>query len=301
MLFDKLINLYISFYDHIYDHHPIVKQTIIDLSSKKYFDINYELILIDKLSIYNSIPMTKIMLINDISSFIDLLLYVFKKSTIRIVDPILLNINYSKIGTIIIEQNYDNIVEDVVIIINPSYNSGTLYKNRYIQKIIEANPNTIFIIDESYIDYLLLNNLFYYSSKSLLYFNNLFIIRSFKIFNVYNEINYILSNQDNIKILSKYYKYNHIIDISKVYIIEIFNNIEYYKKNILSVSDNVNKLIDVLIKNSIIYSINANNFITISTLDVNRIFNIFYRNNITIYNTYKIRPISHIKVSLCFN
>lgn len=298
---DILTNVYINLYDISYDHHPdVIKKIEYVKNNKKYFDVKYDDILLDLISSYNGIPITNIMIINNFSSFINILLKKFNKKTIRILNNKPSNLP-KNIHAVSESRFFSNITEDVIVIENPIYITGNLFDTVKIQNLLLKYMSSIFIIDESYMDYLLLNDKLSYTSAKLYYFPNLFIIRSFHCFKINTPIHYVISSVQNIKKMYTIYNYYHILDISKIYVIEILKNIKYYRNNINKIDNFKNYLIHVFNNNRIPFQLNDSNVFYIRTFEFKELTNILKKNNIQIYNLYKINYDDSIKIKININ
>ena len=250
------------------DHHNDVKKIITSTTLSDLFDIDYDSILLDYISKYKTTIISRIALINDIQSFIYILIRIFNLSNIRIIHPYLeIHESIKDIDNIFVTNNVDFIKEDLVIISNPCYPDGTLYTSKVIDILLVNHPNTIFVIDESDMEILLLNQVLNYTSYRLLHRKNLYVINSFKNFGLPNSINYILSHESNITNISGYYNFKHTININKIVAIEIIKNIRHYRRLLKRIDLFKQKIIEALDICTIWYSINDANVITIKILN----------------------------------
>ena len=125
--------------------------------------------------------------------------------------------------------------ENVVIyIVNPNNPTGILFDRSSIEEVFIKYSKYKFIIDEAYIEYCSINSCVNYIQK----YSNVFITRTFsKAYGLAGlRLGYIVSNQNNIIGLHKYFNEASLSEISKVAANFIYTNIDYYENLIKKIN-----------------------------------------------------------------
>ena len=232
----------------------------VSLLITKYHNIETSIKLILKIAEYNKVNNKNILLTNggdrSIEVIIDHVLG-FLKTTIRkpkvsIIGPTYgfykqvcknRDIKYNIIDTKMID---DMISDDIVFICNPNNPNGKTYNITYIEKLLIKYPSSIFIIDETYMDFLILTNKNISVSSLILKYNNIYIVKSFsKAFGLAGiRIGYIMAHEENIKNINENHK--NITEISKLCGIAVLDNIDYYRNKAVIMYNNKKKINRIL-------------------------------------------------------
>jgi histidinol-phosphate aminotransferase len=118
---------------------------------------------------------------------------------------------------------------DLCYLVNPSMPIGHILSISNLKSILSNNPNTLFVVDEAYIEFS--NN----SSCAYLteHFNNLIVVRTFsKFFSLASlRLGYLMTNHNLIKLLKPYYNYKDITKIAVNCATQSLLNIDFYEKN----------------------------------------------------------------------
>jgi histidinol-phosphate aminotransferase len=118
---------------------------------------------------------------------------------------------------------------DVCYIVNPSMPFGCLLSHSDIEDLLIVQPNTMFIIDEAYIEFT--NNLS--CSYLINKYTNIIVIRTFsKFFSLASlRIGYLMTHPNIIKLLKSYYNYKDITKLAIKCAIASLKNIDFYLEN----------------------------------------------------------------------
>ncbi len=186
----------------------------------------------------------------------------------------------------IVKHNNINFDNSICFICNPNNPTGTIWKLESLLYLFKNYPNTVFIIDETYIDFSkLTNNKIQSVAKFVNTYNNLIVMRSFsKAFGLAGlRLSYLVSNSIIIQNISKLISHKDVIELSKYAGIQILDNIKFYKKQINKMFNDKQQLITFCNNFNIKYLDSKTNFICIYIGDnVNKIVNIFKKYNILV-------------------
>jgi len=140
---------------------------------------------------------------------------------------------------------------NIVYLCNPNNPLSYFFSNINIKELLEEFKNTIFIIDEAYIEFI--NDYKINSSINLINnYENLIITRTFsKGFGLASlRIGYMISNYKNIEIIRKQGNNKDVLDISKLAAISILENLDYYNfqfEKILKLNYKIcNKILEII-------------------------------------------------------
>ena len=223
----------------------------------EYYKNNLTSAVVTKLSELYNTSIGRIMLVNGGDQGLDMLIRYYKKMDAVIKVPTygayktlceLYNVLYDEV--LELEQKYDN---KMVFICNPNNPTGE-YVN--IKQLAIDNPSSIFIVDETYIDFSNLESMCSYG------FDNVFVIRSMskyyglagvRIGCVVGDVNKMRHTFNN----------KNILDLSKICVLKVLENKEYYDKCAEDVRRNKDKIINVLIKMKRVFIDTPCNFICV--------------------------------------
>jgi histidinol-phosphate aminotransferase len=123
-----------------------------------------------------------------------------------------------------LKNNYD-----LCYLVNPTMPIGKTLSPECIKNMLSLYPNTIFIVDEAYIEFSNSKTL----SPLIEEYNNLIVIRTFsKFFSLASlRIGYLISNSKIIKLLKPYYNYKDITKLSVSCALESLKNLDFYNEN----------------------------------------------------------------------
>jgi histidinol-phosphate aminotransferase len=118
---------------------------------------------------------------------------------------------------------------DLCYFVNPSMPIGHILSHENIKHMLQSYPNTVFIIDEAYIEFS--NN--QTCAKFVDEFNNLIVVRTFsKFFSLASlRIGYLMTNNRFVSLLKPFYNYKDITKISVNCALSSLKNIDFYNKN----------------------------------------------------------------------
>lgn len=172
---------------------------------------------------------------------------------------------------------------DVVYICNPNNPTGTVWDNNDIIKFMALNPDVKIILDEVYIDYA--------NFKSMTFntpiYKNLYIIKSFsKSYGLAGiRLGYIVSDKSNIMHIKTLYNTHHVTDLARAHGIRVYENIEYYRKQIYIHNNVRSYLCHTLSEHKIINVECQTNFILIYIGEnINKLIDIWEKENIYVRN-----------------
>lgn len=177
---------------------------------------------------------------------------------------------------------------DLCYLVNPSMPIGHLLSHNEIDNILDLNPNTVFVIDEAYIEFSSNKT----CAKLIETHNNLIVVRTFsKFFCLASlRIGYLMTNSKFIKLLKPYYNHKDITKMSVSCAIESLKNSDYYNKNqteYFETRDNVKEKLNKIISNNdkfIDYIMNDGMFFTIICKNPYELKEYFDKNHIAIRN-----------------
>jgi histidinol-phosphate/aromatic aminotransferase/cobyric acid decarboxylase-like protein len=264
MLFDRTDNIYLNLNEFKYEHCEDVKNTKIDVNMiTNYYDVKSTIELIKHIAVYNKVYTDNILLVNGGDSAIDVVVKNHNITNAKILEP---TYGYYK-------DSLDNKVKfesnpDIIFICNPNNPDGSLHTPQKIEQELMNNKDTVYVIDETYMDFKQLLGDRSYTCCNLLLYPNLYIIKSFsKAFGIAGmRLGYIISKNSNINKI----KYNpkNVLEISKLIGIKIMHNLEHYKNQVIKMNNDKKKLTELLDEYKITYIDTCTNFICIKTKDV---------------------------------
>lgn len=206
-------------------------------------------------------------------------------------------INKYELNNLITKNNIE-FNENICFICNPNNPTGAIWKLETLLFLFKTYSNTIFVIDETYIDF---SKLYDNSIKSVIkyvnIYNNVIVMRSFsKAFGLAGlRLSYIVSNKSIIQNISKLISHKDVIELSKYAGNIILDNIEFYKKQIKKMFKDKQKIITFCKTFNIKYLNSKTNFICIyigkhisKIVDIFKKFNILVKqfNNTSILKQY---------------
>ena len=173
-------------------------------------------------------------------------------------------------------------VPNLFYLINPHSPTGNILKKEQIEALLNKYSNSLFIIDEAYVDFSL--NL---SSSSLVKkHSNLIITRSFsKAFSLAgSRIGFSITNKSNSDHLKKIINTKHLTDVSKAIITHTMQNINELKNHVFRIKENVEKVHHVFkdINLSKLNEFNTNFYFLLFSNRKNRndLYNFYLKNKI---------------------
>ena len=180
----------------------------------------------EKISEHEKISIEKILFTNGINEAIFLLSNLFRNKHTGIFQPC-----YSEYSRAFLKA--ENIFEldragefEVFIIVNPNNPTGIYIKN--LSNLIKNFPQTIFIIDEAYIDFLI-----YDEPERLLNFENVILLRSLtKFFHLSGaRIGYVISNEKIIEALKNFQPSWSVNAVAQELALRFLNDRNFYESS----------------------------------------------------------------------
>lgn len=285
--YESAIKLDLNEFD--FDHHPSViesiQQSILQPKSITHYSNIYNQTtktLIDKLCQYNNINNSQILLSAGSDDSLEYLInryintdthvlvlapsysyfeYVIKRKTSRI-HYITLDFNNTEPLDIqdCLEFYEDIIPNSVIYIVNPNNPLGTLISKDSIESCIKQYSDTLFIIDEAYIEFTFTN-----TCVNLIHeYKNIVITRTFsKAYGLAGiRLGYMMANEETIKYVKILYNEKNTTNLAKAAGTAIFNNIEYYEEIIMQVNEIRDDFQEFLGSLNIFYVPSKSNFIS---------------------------------------
>lgn len=172
---------------------------------------------------------------------------------------------------------YNDIMKGAVVyIVNPNNPTGHVIQPHILQLLTDDYLDTLFIIDEAYIEYCKEYSMVNYRK------DNIIITRTFS--KAYGcagaRLGYIISNKMHIQNIEKIYNEKHVTEIAKVVGRTIVDNLDYYEKIIATVVSLRTDFTEFLGHNKIEYIKSNCNYVSVYVGDTLNAINIFKRNNI---------------------
>ena len=184
---------------------------------------------------------------------------------------------------------------NIFYLINPHSPTGNTFTKNQIEKLLIKYSNSLFIIDEAYVDFSI-----DLSSASLIKKHpNLIITRSFsKAFSLAgSRIGFSITNKSNSNHLKKIINTKHLTDVSKTIIMHTMENINELKDHVSKIKKNVEKIHNVFkfMNLSELNQFNTNFYFLLFSNKKNRndLYNFFLKNKIL------TRKIDSFDKSLC--
>lgn len=177
---------------------------------------------------------------------------------------------------------------DLCYLVNPNMPIGYTLSNENIELLLINNPNTIFVIDEAYIEFSECHS----SAPLIKKYNNLIIVKTFsKFFSLASlRIGYLISNNKIIKLLDPYYNQKDVTKIAINCAYKSLQNISHYDKNkseFLEIRSYIkNRLDKIIMNNSKIfeYILRDGMYFTLLTHNPRQLHEYFEKNNIATRN-----------------
>ena len=199
----------------------------------------------------------------------------------------------------------------VVYICNPNNPTGNLHPVSYIRHLLDEFPDTLFLLDEAYIEF---------SDKSakelVLEYDNLLISRTFsKAFGIANfRVGYLIASKDNVQFINKVRNPKNVSTFAQTAAIAVLSDVQYMKNYVTEVNKAKEYFVEALkkFKEVNIPAESAGNFVLIKFKDYESKMalleflagkNIFVRNRTespSVYNCFRITigTIDQMKVVL---
>lgn len=148
----------------------------------------------------------------------------------------------------------------VVYICNPNNPTGNLHPVTYIRHLLEEFPDTLFLIDEAYIEFC------NHSAKELvLEYDNILISRTFsKAFGIANfRVGYLIASKDNIQFINKVRNPKNVSTFAQTAAIAVLSDVGYMKEYVAKVNEAKKYFVEQLKQFSEIYvpAESAGNFV----------------------------------------
>jgi histidinol-phosphate aminotransferase len=193
--------------------------------------------------------------------------------------------NDNNIGIIDCMEFYEPIMtkNSIVYIVNPNNPLGIIIKPEIIEEMLIKYPDTMFIIDEAYIDFIINMSVIFLIKK----YTNIIVTRTFsKAFGLAGmRLGYLLSSTHNINNINILYNEKNVTDIAKISGYEVLNSLKYYKDLIEIVNILRNEFQNFLKELGIYYVESYGNFISFYVgKNHNTFLNILEKQNIYIRN-----------------
>lgn len=278
-----------------FPHTPIVAVKDPTIHCYPYPDDNYTN-LIDKICKYTNMKSNNIILTNGSDTALNILLKAFAVDNAKVLIPTptyphfisFANLTNSVITTIPVTCSTDLFGLEyngynLVYIVSPNLPLGYVLSKNDLSLILQCNPNTVFIVDEAYVEYggdtccELIN-----------FYPNLFVTRTFsKAFGLAGvRLGYIICNDRNLllPLVNDKNVTSHAINLAN----DVLDNLDHYKKNIIEVLSIKNWLLDILPTvcniNDIIYGYNlaGGNFFLLYCKNTKYVVDVFAKHGILI-------------------
>ena len=234
---------------------PKVKEKILDFLEKGnmnwYPDVNNKYLL-ELIAKYNNIPTENVQYFAGSDSLHEYIMRAFIEPNDKVV---IVSPTYDNFRAVIesngaisnfyyLDEKFDLDIEHfsnylelhkpkVVYVCNPNNPTGTLYSVEMIEKLLADFQNILFIVDEAYYEFTGV------SCKDLIFeYDNLLVSRTFsKAFALASfRIGYVISSQNNIKLLSKIRNPKNISTFSQLAAIGALEDVEYMKNYVEEVN-----------------------------------------------------------------
>lgn len=323
--YESAIKLDLNEFD--FDHHPSViesiQQSILQPKSITHYSNIYNQTtktLIDKLCQYNQINDTQILLSAGSDDSLEYLInryintethvlvlapsysyfeYVIKRKTNNIHYITLDFNNTSPLDIKYCLEFYEDIIQNAVVyIVNPNNPLGTLISKDSIELCVKKYKDTLFIIDEAYIEFTFSNTCVDFIHT----YENIVITRTFsKAYGLAGiRLGYMIANEKTIKYVKILYNEKNTTNVAKAAGAAIFNNIEYYENIIAQVNEIREDFQSFLNSLNIYYVPSQSNFISFYIgKNVEYFLNLLESDNIYIRNrTTQIDMYGFVRVTI---
>jgi histidinol-phosphate/aromatic aminotransferase/cobyric acid decarboxylase-like protein len=236
----QVLHLDLNEYD--FDHHPSVYDalrnavTLHNISKYSCSKTEIHHSLVKKIADYVNLPSNYLILVNGCDSAIKLVMDCYKKTTVYIHEPTYRQYErMSKIsGFNIVHVDEKNLMnfkpsEEIVFICSPGQPTGHLVDN--IEQYLVAHPKTLFVVDETYMDYLMLVGKSQSVTPLCSKYHNLIVLKSMsKAFGLAGmRIGVIVSHSDNIEAFEKVYNSKDVHILSKIVADQVFTHLSWYE------------------------------------------------------------------------
>ena len=165
-----------------------------------------------------------------------------------------------------IQKAIDKYIPSLVYICNPNNPTGRILDVSDIRKIVEYNENTLFVIDEAYMEFADES-----ASRLVERHDNILISRTMsKAFGLANfRFGYLLANKKNIEDISKIRNPKNIPTITQEAVIGALEDIDYMKAYVSEIIRSKNELYDYMKKYHKVFEVypSAANFVMIRFFD----------------------------------
>jgi len=197
--------------------------------------------LLDALSAYNNVVPENILLTNGADDAIKLVIETYSKNIIVIPTPTYRQyerfaalggkqITYVKNDTL---RNIKDVLNkcdarnSLVTLCNPNNPDGRIYSMEDLEKMFDSFPETLFLLDETYVDYAMLNG----SVNRMTLKDNVVSVRSFsKAFGMAGlRLGYLVATEENIKNLEIPFNHKNVPNLVKGVGLSVLKNLDHYK------------------------------------------------------------------------
>lgn len=134
--------------------------------------------------------------------------------------------------------DFDYSVADLVYFVSPNNPTGNTVKKDILSELLAKWPNTIFLIDEAYIDFNITESV----SQLVNEYENIIISRTFsKAFSLAAfRIGYLISNPKMISELYRFTNVKHVNALAKIAAQSVLNNLDLLNEHVLEIKTNMN-------------------------------------------------------------
>jgi histidinol-phosphate aminotransferase len=120
---------------------------------------------------------------------------------------------------------------DMCYLVNPNMPIGYTLSNEHIETFLTTYPNTVFIVDEAYLEY----SEYKTNANLIMKYNNIIVVRTFsKFFGIPAvRIGYLMAPPKIIQLLDPYYNQKDVTKIAINCALSVFNYIDHYHNNMV--------------------------------------------------------------------
>lgn len=212
--------------------------------------------LIELLSTYVDAPTENIMLLNGCDAGIKLIIDSCRFNRVCIHTPAYRQ--YERMSTLrgkeMLFCSEDTLMsftpeQDLVFICSPSQPAGRLHHSK-VMEYVEKYPDSLFVVDESYLDYVTMageENIHSLSRYTTTH-HNLIVLKSLsKAFGLAGmRIGYLVSHSQNVHEFEKAFNHKDVLAISKLVALKAMHNIDWYKQCTADMIRNREILVDLM-------------------------------------------------------
>jgi histidinol-phosphate aminotransferase len=323
--YDCAIKLDLNEFD--FEHHPNViesiQESILQPKSITHYSNIYNQTtktLIDKLCTYNNINHSQILLSAGSDDSLEYLInrYINTETHVLVLAPSYSYFEYvikrktENIHYITLDFNntepldiqdclefYEDILQNAVVyIVNPNNPLGTLISKDSIELCIKKYNDTLFIIDEAYIEFTFSNT----CVNLIHHYENIVVTRTFsKAYGLAGiRLGYMMANEETIKYVKILYNEKNTTNLAKSAGAAVFTHIQYYENIIKQVNDTRENFQEFLSSLKIFYVKSQSNFISFYIgKNVEYFLNLLENNNVYIRNrTTQIDMYGFVRVTI---